>query len=196
MAGLEVEDTAFKDAASFIDELTDTTSGRTGYHERGTGPARQTELMEKFPAEKSESITAVGILVRIFAGHTAGEDDKIGKGADLLLNQLPKWDESAGTIDMYYWYYGTLAMFQVGGRGWDKWNESIKTAILDHQHTDNSLCSYGSWDPIDPWKDEGGRVYSTALNTLCMEVYYRYPRVFGMSKGKEEHKPEAPAAGK
>ncbi len=30
--------------------------------------------------------------------------------------------------------------------------------------------------PLDPWGDEGGRVYSTALMTMCLEVYYRYDR--------------------
>jgi len=28
----------------------------------------------------------------------------------------------------------------------------------------------------------GGRVYATALNCLSMEVYYRYPRVFGTKR--------------
>ena len=38
----------------------------------------------------------------------------------------------------------------------------------------------GSWDPqVDPWGDQGGRVYSTAINTLCLEVYYRYDRIMG-----------------
>jgi hypothetical protein len=188
MAGLQVEEAAIKDSASFIDELTDTNMGRTGYHERGTGPAREPAFMEKFPPDKSEAMTAVAMLVRIFAGHTAGDDPLIGKGSDLLLGCLPKWDESSGVIDMYYWYYGTLSMFQVGGRAWDKWNEAIKTAIIDHQHMDKALCSFGSWDPVDPWSAQGGRIYSTALNTLCMEVYYRYPRVFGMSKSKEDPK--------
>ena len=44
---------------------------------------------------------------------------------------------------------------------------------------DPASCAEGSWDPKDPWGEEGGRVYSTALMTLCLEVYYRYPKVFG-----------------
>jgi len=99
------------------------------------------------------------------------------KGAELLLAQPPKWDPPF--IDFYYWYYGTLAMYQVGGSHFDKWNEAMKTAIIAHQNTDKTKDEFGSWDPVDPWSTEGGRVYSTALNCLCMEVYYRYPRVFG-----------------
>ena len=32
----------------------------------------------------------------------------------------------------------------------------------------------GSWVPVDVWAKIGGRVYSTALCTLSLEVYYRY----------------------
>ena len=83
------------------------------------------------PGAERESLTAVGILVRIFDGHTAGTDPKIMKGAELLLAQPPKWDPPF--IDFYYWYYGTLAMYQVGGSRCDKWNEAMKTAIIAHQ---------------------------------------------------------------
>lgn len=32
----------------------------------------------------------------------------------------------------------------------------------------------GSWSPDTVWGGYGGRVYATALATLCLEVYYRY----------------------
>ena len=32
----------------------------------------------------------------------------------------------------------------------------------------------GSWDPIDRWGGSGGRIYSTAMATMCLEVYYRH----------------------
>ena len=90
------------------------------------------------------------------------------------------WDEAKGSIDMYYWYYGTLAMFQMGGEHWERWNKNLKNVVIDNQIKEG--CTEGSWDPKDPWGDEGGRVYSTALMTLCLEVYYRYPKVFGAKK--------------
>ena len=134
--------------------------------------------MDRFPAEKSESLTAAALLTRIFTG--AGKDDEyVKKGADLCLRSLPVYDEAAGTIDYYYWYYGTLAMFQVGGEHWKKWDVAIKKALVGTQHRDASDDRFGSWDPVDPWAADGGRVYSTACNTMCMEVTWRYGRVFG-----------------
>ena len=184
MSQLTIDEGAYAGALNWVDEMTDPATGRTGYTDRGGPPSRLKELMDKFPAEKSEAMTAAGVLVRVFSGKTAEEDKMISAGAALMAEKLPKWDPDTGVIDFYYWYYGTLAMFQVGGPGWDKWNDSIKKEIVDHQRTNKDEDEYGSWDPIDAWSDAGGRIYSTAMNCLCMEVYYRYPKVFGQKKRK------------
>jgi hypothetical protein len=78
---------------------------------------------------------------------------------------------------MYYWYYGSYAMFQLGGTHWKKWEAALKAAIIDNQEKGGDES--GSWDPIGPWGFAGGRVYSTALMALCIEVYFRYGRVTG-----------------
>jgi len=174
-----VDDGAFRGALSWIDKMTEPEFGRVGYQRRGGAAARTVENTEKFPAEHSESLTSVGVLTRIFAGQ---RNEFIEKGADLMTKKLPMWDIDKGTIDYYYWYYGTLAMFQIGGNRWKKWNRAMKTAIVDNQRLEKSKDEYGSWDPMDPWSAEGGRIYSTTLNCLCLEVYYRYGQVFGASK--------------
>ncbi len=70
-------------------------------------------------------------------------------------------------------------MFQVGGDHWKRWNESMRKAVVDSQRQDKGDDRWGSWDPCDPWAQDGGRIYGTALNVLNLEVYYRYARVFG-----------------
>ncbi len=176
-AGLRVSPGALAGAKAWIEKVTEPEYGRAGYTARGTGPARTEETMERFPPDRSESLTAVAVLSRIFLGEDPARSEMIRKGAELLERTLPRWDEAGGSLDMYYWYYGTLAMFQVGGDGWKRWNDAVKTAIVDRQRKDGAFR--GSWDPAGPWGREGGRVYSTALMTMCMEVYYRYPKVFG-----------------
>ena len=72
------------------------------------------------------------------------------------------------------------AMFQAGGKPYETWRTSLATSVLAQQRKDGDFCQYrGSWDPIGPWGPDGGRVYSTALLALCLEVRYRYPRVSG-----------------
>jgi hypothetical protein len=177
---LRVDQAAFDGVKAWIEKATEPEYGRVGYTSRGTGPARPQDLMDKFPADKSESLTAVGILSRIFIGEDPDKSEVIQKGSDLCLKALPIWDEQSGAIDMYYWYYGTLAMFQVGDTPWKKWRVAMEEAIIKSQRKEG--CQKGSWDPVGPWGREGGRVYSTALMTMCMEVYFRYPRVFGAGR--------------
>ena len=188
MAGLRVSDDAMDGARVWIEKATEPEYGRVGYTARGTGPARPEGSEDLWPAEKSESLTAVGVLSRIFLGENPKQSEAIQRGADLMLKSLPVWDEESGAIDMYYWYYGTLAMFQVGGDPWKKWLKAMEPAIVDTQRKDG--CAAGSWDPVGPWGGEGGRVYSTAVMVLCMEVFYRYDRVFGATslKGRAKKK--------
>jgi hypothetical protein len=107
MSGLQVDHTAFDNALIFVDEVTDPATGRTGYTAAGQPPSRMPSMMERFPAERSEALTAVGMVARIFGGHTLDTDPMISKGADLLINKPPIWDPNGGTIDFYYWYYAT-----------------------------------------------------------------------------------------
>jgi hypothetical protein len=48
---------------------------------------------------------------------------------------------------------------------------------LDKQRRDDD--EKGSWDPNCAWGYIGGRVYSTSLMVLCLEVYFRYVPILG-----------------
>ncbi len=178
-AGLEVDPDAFEGARHWIEKMTEPNFGQVGYTSPGGAPARPEGKQDRFPPEKSQSMTAVGILTRIFLGEDPRTSELIRKGADLCVELPPRWNPDDGSIDMYYWYYGTLALFQVGGTHWKKWNAAMVEAIVNHQHREGNGSRTGSWDPLCCWGDDGGRVYSTAVLAMCLEVYYRYPKVFG-----------------
>ena len=38
---------------------------------------------------------------------------------------------------------------------------------------------HGSWDSVDAWGEDGGRVYSTAILALTLQAHYRYGRLAG-----------------
>jgi hypothetical protein len=182
-AGLEVDPAALDGARLWIDKMTDPQFGQVGYNFTGGVPSRPEGKQDRFPPEKSQSMTAVGVLSRIFLGEDPRTSEPIRKGADLCVALPPVWNPDDGSIDMYYWYYGTLAMFQVGGAPWKKWNAAMVPAIVKSQHQKGSGARTGSWDPLGVWGDDGGRVYSTAVMVMCLEVYYRYERVFGGRTG-------------
>ena len=176
-AGLSVDPQSLEWAVDFTDQMTDPESGRTGYTKKGEPPVRAQGRQDQFPSAETESLTAVGVCARIFGGANPDEDRMIKLGVQLMEKKLPSWDTAKGSIDMYYWYYGSLAMFQAGGSPWNNWNTAMNKAIVERQHKEGERK--GSWDPIGAWGEDGGRVYSTALLTLCLEVYYRYGKTLG-----------------
>jgi len=176
-AGLKIDSQAFPDAITWFDEMTDPRSGRVGYQERGTASARVPGLNSEYPTGGTEAMTAVALLCRFFLGQDPQKTGSMQQHADLLLKSLPEWSEDGLTNDVYYWYYGTYAMYQMGGKHWKAWNRAMKRAVVGSQRREGSAL--GSWDPNGPWGAVGGRVYSTAVMTLCLEVYYRYAKVLG-----------------
>jgi len=124
------------------------------------------------------AMSAVAIMSRAFIQKKAGP--KMA-ASSLLLADLPEW--KTHRMDFYYWYYASLALFQLDGPNgahWRRWNAPMVAALVPHQRTGKDGCANGSWDiDEDRWAFEGGRVYATAINALTLEVYYRYPSVFG-----------------
>ena len=90
---------------------------------------------------------------------------------DILDKNPPRWDDGNGPV---YWYFATYSLFQCGGKKWSKWHDPLKNAIINNQRMGG--CSDGSWNPVGPEAGRLGRVGVTALNTLTMEIYYRYMR--------------------
>jgi hypothetical protein len=133
------------------------------------------------------TMTAEAWVCRQFLG-VGGPSAASSEAAAYLLAHGPKAD----TCNLYYWYYGTLAMYQHGGDAWYRWNAQVRDEIVRRQRTRGH--SSGSWDPDDsPYGAKGGRIYCTALATLSLEVYYRYLRLYDEPKIPPAIAPARPA---
>jgi hypothetical protein len=174
---LRLDPEAFDGVIAWVDKMTDPDYGRVGYVTRGSGPARPQELMDRFPAEKSESMTAAGVLCRLYAGHDTITDWSIERGAALCASLPVTWNTSDGSIDLYSWFYISQVLWLLGGKRAGAWDELVRREPLSAQRSDGGACSFkGSWDPVDPWGPDGGRIYSTALSLLILETRARVPR--------------------
>jgi hypothetical protein len=176
-AGLQVDEAAFRGARDWLDEVTDAATGRVGYDSMGSGSSRVPGVNDRYPTDRTETMTASGLLQRFLLGEEPGEDEVMEKHADLMLKALPDWSPRGDTNDVYYWYHGTFAMFRMGGKHWQAWSEALRDVILAKQIDEGSAA--GSWDPDGPWGWSGGRVYATAMGIVCLETYYSYDRLYG-----------------
>ena len=113
------------------------------------------------------SMTAEALVCREFLGMPPASPTA-SEAAEHLMNGLP----DRGEMNLYYWYYATLGLHQLQNDQWTRWNAALQEVLLDAQRTDAAWA--GSWDPVGKWGGYGGRVYSTAMGALCLEVYYRY----------------------
>jgi len=123
-------------------------------------------------------MTAIGLIVRIFMGRQRSHPYCIG-AANRLLKSIPEYDgkqvkaTSGASFPVYYWYYGSLAMYQMGGHFWRQWSKPLLTEGIPNLQVQGDQCEQGSWDS-DNLDSIGGRIYTTSMCVLTLETFYRY----------------------
>ena len=181
----EISEDCVKRMTGFFQRCEDRASGRTfyqpGHNLPSDAPTAIGMLVHQFILEQPDSP-----LIASGAKYLAGEAESSFKN---LSKQAKRKRFAAAPGDFYTFYNGSLAMFQAGGEPWKRWNDVIRDALIDRQCGRDEGCCGGSWDPVGIWSPEGGRVYSTALAVLTLEVYYRYQseraKVY-LEKGKDQ----------
>ncbi len=167
-AGFKFEPDLVNGIRDFFKKCETGEDGRTGYVPR-TENAPGTIL--------SDATTGVGMLVHQFF-LDQDNSELIEQAAPYLAEEAERrWKDTSET-DYYLWYNCTLAMFQAGQSGhkteWSRWNSVIRDRIIALQRGQDAGCARGSWDPKHHHDTSGGRVYTTALAVLTLEVYYRF----------------------
>ena len=131
----------------------------------------------------SEPVTPTMTAEALFCQQMLGyprESDASTESIAYLMRNPPRLSD----MNFYYWYYGTLAMYQHGGKPWQDWNASVRDMLVELQVQTGPMT--GTWDPKDEWGRYGGRLYSTALATLTLEVYYRLLPLYRMNETTNE----------
>ncbi len=125
----------------------------------------------------STSMTAEALYCHVLLDETfGGAVDQAA--ADEATRRLLAMPPNSERINLYYWYYATLALHHrqqadpQSAAAWQTWNTALAEVLVDAQVVDGPDA--GSWSPNTVWGGYGGRTYSTALAALCLEVYYRY----------------------
>jgi hypothetical protein len=124
----------------------------------------------------SQHMGWVGMFNKQFLGFPLS-DPFLRKASEvsIVIVNKKRWIGGDAPGDVYGIYYGTLSAFQQQGPMWDAWNPAMKFTLVNSQKIGNPKDLGGSWDPTKGHTAEkSGRVLTTALMALCLEVYYRY----------------------
>lgn len=128
------------------------------------------------PDKDSTSSTPVGLLCRMILGWKR-EEPALVRGVDSLSIGGPTTD------NVYYNFYATQVLHHFGGPLWDKWNFKMREGLIASQAKEGHEA--GSWMAVETNLADrhaslsGGRLYTTALAALTLEVYYRHLPLYG-----------------
>ncbi len=174
-AGFEVNGGVFRGATAWVQKMTESESGRVGYQQRGGGGQRYEGDHGRFPYALCEATTAMGVMIRLYGGELPQSSADLKNGLNLISKQAPVWDVDSGRIDLYYWYWGTLAEFHFGGDEWKAWDDALLDALLPQQLDDDRHWR-GSWFAVGAWARGGGCIYATAMCCLMLQTPWRIDR--------------------
>jgi hypothetical protein len=115
----------------------------------------------------ASATTAAGHLCLMYMGRTKN-DPALEKGAEVLSAKGPDFG------NLYYSYYASQIMHHIGEEKWKKWNEQMRDPLIAKQS--KAGITKGSWklEGHDHGFSHGGRLYTTSLAALMLEVYYRH----------------------
>jgi hypothetical protein len=116
-------------------------------------------------AEPKPTTTAIALALLMYLGQRPGHS-LFDQAIDEMAARGPT------LTNIYHDYYATLALHHVRHRDWESWNEQLRDHLVRSQA--KSGHEAGSWHFRDRWGDVGGRLYTTAMCTLTLEVYYRF----------------------
>lgn len=183
-AGIDVPGESIASAALHFARAAQS-DGRVWYSDAGTGFGIQSDGRAEY--RYGGPMIAVGLMAEQLLGWR--EDlPLLAAQTSLLLAEPPSAAKARGGDPAqfhceYYWYYGTVSLFQRGGESWERWNAALRDAILPAQERPRTADgrrkhAYGSWPAYGSgwgkWARPGGRVYTTAICVLTLEVYYRH----------------------
>lgn len=148
-AGVEIPERVIERTQRFLKSVRAGTTGGLASYKPGEAPSR--------------TMTAEALATRLLLGERVPANE-IAEAEAFILAELP----GTGPDNYYYWYYASLALHQLQDDAWRQWNERMKNRLLETQLPD------GSWSTATVWGGNGGKVYTTSMACLCLEVYYRH----------------------
>ena len=111
----------------------------------------------------SPALTAAGAEVFMMAGQYSTAETQ--RACEYLKKNLdPR--RTQGYHDFYTNFYGSQAMFQMGGDYWNRYFGAMRERLISEQKPDGA------------WRGDVGSTYCTSIATLILSLPYRYLPIF------------------
>ncbi len=149
-------------------------------------------------AKPATALTAVGLLCRYYIDGWGPDNGGMAEGVGGLMRRAPNVNGQTKSVpDMYYYYYATQVVHFFEGDEWKLWNEGAKQPdntrkggmrdLLIELQNKKGGANEGSWD-LDPGfiGRECGRLGTTSLCLLTLEVYYRHLPLYKRANNNPE----------
>jgi hypothetical protein len=150
MAGFPTKPEVWQKAEAFVNSLS-SSSGQYGY---------------QHPDRGTPTTTAVGLLSQMYLGMHK-EHGNLELGCQYLDDRGPS------KSDVYFNYYATQVMHHQQTDAWKSWNRQMRDYLIMTQEKGDQHVA-GSWYFEDQHGRVGGRLYTTAMAVMILEVYYRF----------------------
>jgi hypothetical protein len=164
LGGLEVSTATIYAASRFLESVAG-----------GEGEARGAYYGYQ-DTKRRTTTTAIGLLCRMYTGWPR-EHAALDRGTAYLAKIGPS------KTDMYFNFYASQTLHHYGGPRWERFNARLREHLIATQARTGHEA--GSWHFDDPHGVQGGRVYTTAICTMILQVYYRYLPLYRESAVQE-----------
>lgn len=164
MAGLDVPEMTMRKAQRFLDSVC---SSDEGYGYAGPG--------------STYTMSAVGLLCRQYLQAWGPKNKRMIDG----INNHIKKHKPGSVRNMYFFYYATQVMHHFGGKDWEDWNVLMREHLIKTQDKSSGPLA-GSWSSVgEGHGGAGGRLMTTSLSLLTLEVYYRHLPLYYRDPGEK-----------
>ncbi len=169
-AGVEPDMESREKAQKFIDSLAYGDEVEYGYESTGNGDIKPAD------PDRKPSCTAIGHLMQMYLGR-----EKEHPALAAACQQLAKVGSSDS--DVYFNYYATLVLHHTRSSHWKEWNQTVRDHLIRTQQQHGHEA--GSWFFPDQHGNIGGRLYTTAMAVMTLEVYYRFMPLYKTEFGDD-----------
>lgn len=125
--------------------------------------------------------TPIGLLCRMYLG-VEKSHPAIRTGVAALA------EKGIDKKDIYYNYYAAQVLRHHGGPEWDGYNRQLRDWLVQSQVSGGHADGSWHWPDSPPHRGptEGGRLCSTALATMILEVYYRHMPLYADAAAEDD----------